>query len=277
MSPYFRWAARTIRFLLSGDIARGMSPSGRRSRRQPLEVPANAQRRPPQIRRALTGYIDEASLDRARFKIGDRGVLNLAGLSIKYGDFLGGDAAAVTLNDIIVFADANNPALWAHELTHVEQFKNGNVHDFSIAYARSSASMEGPTYAKGDNFWNWYDSQDESDSNGAQQSTQLYWIGVAGNQFGAVATRTGANLAEAQALALDACNEVEGGGCANGAKPIPGDRFMCYAIYRDSNVLYESIDPNPAHAVADTLQSCQHSNDPGPGCELLVSSCNDRQ
>jgi uncharacterized protein DUF4157 len=86
-----------------------------------------AQPIPPQIREALTGYIDEDSLNRAKFKVGDSGVLNLDGLPIKYGDFIGGDIAAITLNDVIVFRSAddayNNTSLWAHELTHVRQYK----------------------------------------------------------------------------------------------------------------------------------------------------------
>jgi hypothetical protein len=75
---------------------------------------------PPEIRQALTGYIDEDVMNRARFKIGDNGVINLAGLTLAYGDyFVGGGIAAVTLIDVIVFQDANNaynnPSLWAHD------------------------------------------------------------------------------------------------------------------------------------------------------------------
>ncbi len=77
---------------------------------------------PFQIRQALLGYIDDDALNRAHFKTGDNGVLNLGGLSVSYGD-----AAAITLYDVIVFRswdDANNPAVWAHELTHVQQFRD---------------------------------------------------------------------------------------------------------------------------------------------------------
>lgn len=45
-----------------------------------------AQPIPPQIRQALTGYIDDDVMNIARFRIGDSGVLNLAGLTIQYGD-----------------------------------------------------------------------------------------------------------------------------------------------------------------------------------------------
>ena len=42
---------------------------------------------PSRIRAALTAYIDKDSLDRAKYKVGDAGALNLGGLSLKYGDF----------------------------------------------------------------------------------------------------------------------------------------------------------------------------------------------
>ncbi|WP_445222547.1 DUF4157 domain-containing protein [Bradyrhizobium sp. Pa8] len=75
---------------------------------------------PPNVRRALTGYIDEDALNRARFKIGDNGFINLARLIEQ-----GGQASAVTLIDVIVFrgpSEANDLSLWAHELTHVGQY-----------------------------------------------------------------------------------------------------------------------------------------------------------
>lgn len=90
---------------------------------------------PPHIRQALAGFYDEDILNRARYKIGDAGVVNLASLSISYGH-----ADAVTLIDVIVFANqagANDPVLWAHELKHVQQFRDWGTRDFSIRYLRS--------------------------------------------------------------------------------------------------------------------------------------------
>jgi len=115
---------------------------------------------PPQIRQALTGYIDEDVMNRARFKVGDNGALNLANLTLTYGDrFSGGGAAAVTLIDVIVFQNANDaynfPALWAHELTHVKQFRDWGVRDFAIRYARDSGAVENEAYAVGNNFNAW--------------------------------------------------------------------------------------------------------------------------
>lgn len=100
---------------------------------------------PLQIRNQLTGFYDEDLLNRVRFKIGDAGTLNLANLSIQYGD-----ADAVTLIDVVVFKNKNdaynNPTLWAHELKHVQQFREWGVRNFSIRYIRSWNSVENEAY-----------------------------------------------------------------------------------------------------------------------------------
>ena len=96
---------------------------------------------PDDIRSLMTGFYDEDTLNRVRYKIGDGGVINLANLSIQYGD-----AGAVTLIDVVVFADrqaASDPVLWAHELRHVQQFRDWGTRDFAIRYLRSWNSVEG--------------------------------------------------------------------------------------------------------------------------------------
>lgn len=60
------------------------------------------------------------------------------------------DVSAVTLIDVIVFrgpTEASDVCLWAHELTHVAQYRDQGVHDFAIRYARDPNSQEGPAYA----------------------------------------------------------------------------------------------------------------------------------
>lgn len=107
---------------------------------------------PIQIRQQLTGYSSENSMNRVRYKIGDNGFANLARILEQAGY-----ASAVTLNDVIVFrgpTEANDPSVWAHELTHVDQY-NGNVHDFAVRYVRNYHDLEDPAYAKGDGYWAW--------------------------------------------------------------------------------------------------------------------------
>ncbi len=103
---------------------------------------------------------------------------------------------------------------------------------------------------------------------------QFYWIGIAWNNSGGWATRSATSAAEAQQSALDACNQIAGN-CYNASSPVPGDRYMCWALYQDGNDEYEHHDPNLQVAINDALQNCQGSNDPGPGCQLRMSSCND--
>lgn len=107
---------------------------------------------PPNIRQQLTGYVSEASMNRVRYKVGDNGFVNLARLLEQ-----GGLASAVTLIDVIVFrgpSEANDPSIWAHELTHVDQYGDG-AHSFAVRYARNWQSIENPAYAKGDGYWAW--------------------------------------------------------------------------------------------------------------------------
>lgn len=108
---------------------------------------------PPMIRQQLAGYVSDDVLNRARYKIGDNGFFNLARLIEQ-----GGGARAVTLIDVIIFigpSEANDPALWAHELTHVEQYRDWGAHSFSVQYARNWNSVENPAYARQNGYWPW--------------------------------------------------------------------------------------------------------------------------
>lgn len=108
---------------------------------------------PWNIRQALTGYASEDSMNRVRYKTGDNGFANLAHVLEQ-----GGYAAAVTLIDVVVFrgpSEANDPSIWAHELTHVDQYRDWGVHSFAVQYAKDYQSVEAPAYAKGNGYWTW--------------------------------------------------------------------------------------------------------------------------
>ena len=107
---------------------------------------------PPHIRQQLKGYASEESMNRVRYKIGDNGFLNLARLLEQ-----GGFAGAVTLDDVIVFrgpSEAQDVSTWAHELVHVDQYRDG-VHSFAVRYARNFSSIEDPAYERGDGYNAW--------------------------------------------------------------------------------------------------------------------------
>jgi hypothetical protein len=117
---------------------------------------------PPPIRQALEGYIADEVLDNARFLVADPSTisstsLNLGSMAIAYGDLVNGTGVeAITLIDVIIFrneVDAlNNPALWAHELTHVKQFMTWGVRDFADAYVNDSARVEAEASKVGDGY-----------------------------------------------------------------------------------------------------------------------------
>jgi len=104
---------------------------------------------PRRVRMALGSAYPPYIYDRVRYKIGERGEWNLAKLA------LGNGAHAVTLSDTIVFADqegARSLALWAHELKHVQQYKQWSVRGFAERYIYNYVSVEAEAYAAGDRF-----------------------------------------------------------------------------------------------------------------------------
>ena len=101
---------------------------------------------PPLVRYQLEPFFSREVLDRARWKVGDNGFFNAARAIISNGD-----VAAVTLNDLIVFRNyqdsQNNVSLWAHELRHVQQYKEWGTRDFAIRYTRNFNAVENEAYS----------------------------------------------------------------------------------------------------------------------------------
>lgn len=100
---------------------------------------------PLHVRAQLEPYFDFAVLDSVRFKVGDPVELNMAHTLMQNPD-----VSAVTLIDVIVFRDAaearDDVALWAHELKHVEQYRQLGVDQFAARYARDYRALEAPAY-----------------------------------------------------------------------------------------------------------------------------------
>ena len=107
---------------------------------------------PARVRQRLSGYASENSMNRVRYKIDDSGLLGLTQV------LESGGTAAVTLIDVVIFrgpSEANDPSIWAHELTHVDQYLAWGLHGFAMQYARDPNSVENPAYAKGNGYWAW--------------------------------------------------------------------------------------------------------------------------
>ncbi len=80
--------------------------------------------------------------------------LTLPGLALEYGD-----ALALTLIDVVLFRredDARwNEKIWAHELTHVMQYRRWGVQGFAARYVADSTAVEHEAYSNADRFEAW--------------------------------------------------------------------------------------------------------------------------
>ncbi len=132
---------------------------------------------PPHIRQEFVGFFDEDVLNRARYKVGDAGAVNLGNLAITYGD-----QSAIVLIDTIVFANARaaqkDLVLWAHELQHVRQYRDWGVHDFAIRYLRSWNGVERDAESVASNFENVYDQKIAHQSSGATNTGPFTPVGT---------------------------------------------------------------------------------------------------
>jgi hypothetical protein len=100
---------------------------------------------PSAIREQLQSYFAAQTLDAVRYRVGDDIPANLS-----HGLLQNPDVSAVTLVDLIVFRNAgdaqHNTALWAHELTHVEQYRELGIDGFTQLYVRDYVALESPAY-----------------------------------------------------------------------------------------------------------------------------------
>ena len=109
---------------------------------------------PKEIREALEPFYSEEMLAKVRYSIGDTSPAGVAGFAIRNGN-----AAAVTLIDTIVFKDevyTKNLALWAHELHHVEQYRDWGLDGFASRYIFGWSEVEEEASARADEFVSWY-------------------------------------------------------------------------------------------------------------------------
>lgn len=109
---------------------------------------------PTSVYRGLLGYFPDALLRRTRFASGRSGNIALPAMAFSYGD-----AAAMTLVDVVVFREAtaaqSDLKLWAHELTHVLQYQRWGIDGFADRYVRDSKSVEREAYDNADRFVAW--------------------------------------------------------------------------------------------------------------------------
>lgn len=100
---------------------------------------------PPAIRQQLLAWYPPELLDAVRYRVGGGEQLDAASTLLHNPDI-----RAVTLIDLIVFREAESAALdvalWAHELHHVQQYREWGVDGFARHYTRDPDGVEGPAY-----------------------------------------------------------------------------------------------------------------------------------
>lgn len=109
---------------------------------------------PSGVYRGLLGYFPDGLLRKARFSAGRTDSIVLPSLAFSYGD-----AAAVTLGDVVLFKDSHKAQtdlkLWAHELTHMLQYQRWGTGGFAERYVRDSKEVEKEAYDNADRFEAW--------------------------------------------------------------------------------------------------------------------------
>jgi len=107
---------------------------------------AGTESMPLMIRAQLSSFYDSELLDGVRFRAGTTEEMDAASVLLQNPD-----VQAVTLVDVVVFrsreAAEGDAALWAHELWHVQQYREWGTAEFARRYTRDFNSVEEPAYA----------------------------------------------------------------------------------------------------------------------------------
>ena len=109
---------------------------------------------PGPIFRGLLGFFPDGLLRRVRYGTGGAERTVLPSLAFGFGD-----AAAITLGDVVLFRDPQQAStdlqLWAHELTHVLQYQRWGIAGFAERYVGDARAVEREAYDNADRFVAW--------------------------------------------------------------------------------------------------------------------------
>lgn len=132
------WANSAEWSVLPTTAAPALAASIRYSRQEALS--GRAQAIPWRVRKVLAPYFPDDVLDAVRWTTPHGLNLGTVVAGWFYRD------GAVTLDDVVVFSDrrcAQNWGMWAHELTHVLQYRALGVDGFARRYLTDWAELEG--------------------------------------------------------------------------------------------------------------------------------------
>ncbi|KSW27671.1 MULTISPECIES: DUF4157 domain-containing protein [unclassified Pseudomonas] len=109
-------------------------------------VAAGVQPLPLDLRVQLQAWYPDDLLQAVRYRVGQGQDVDAASAMLQNQDVV-----AVTLIDVVVFRNEDdalhNLALWAHELKHVQQYRELGVDGFARQYVRNFSALEDPAYA----------------------------------------------------------------------------------------------------------------------------------
>jgi Domain of unknown function (DUF4157) len=96
---------------------------------------------PPSVYEQLQGYFAPGFLQSVRYNTFDNARISLDNAVM----LINNDVFAITLNNIVVFRNENeaqNAYTWAHELTHVLQYRNLGIDTFANMYTTNAWVLE---------------------------------------------------------------------------------------------------------------------------------------
>ena len=95
---------------------------------------------PPTIRARLDGHFPAALLDKVRYRVSSSSEFALPAQAFRT------NAVAITLGEVILFRPGAggeaDPRVWAHELTHVQQYDRWGVRGFAQRYTADHLAVE---------------------------------------------------------------------------------------------------------------------------------------
>lgn len=108
---------------------------------------------PDAVRETLSGFFSASLLKGVRYRVGWGSSRTLQGHVFRFHG-----TKAITLGNIIVFRDAEvaaDPLIWAHELAHVQQYKEWGLKAFSERYIRDFQGVEGDAWRTHGRYKSW--------------------------------------------------------------------------------------------------------------------------
>jgi TolA-binding protein len=116
--------------------------------------------------------------------------------------------------------------------------------------------------------------QEDADADAvAAYTPQRWWLGLAWNNSGGWAVRSGATVDAAQMSALNSCNAANGGSCGISPTSVNADGPGCLSLAQSGQNLYSDRGADTPNASSAALAGCQNAGQ--SACAVVTTLCND--